>query len=186
VENPSDDRRVRNARQARLLFDSFVNQHGLNEAIRFHGVVTGDKKQGLLQSAHFLVLPTNYDAEGQPISIIEAMAYGCVVIATAYRAIPDMVDPGVTGWLVPFESPHRIAEGVLACIENPDTFQSMSDAAITLVRRRFTQETHVERLLAILLQDANASGRSSTFAGNTTSSGDLAGHTAKAPLQHAD
>ena len=150
VANPSDDRRVRDADHARALFAAFVRENGLDGFVRYRGVVTGERKEELLASAHFLVLPTRYDNEGQPISILEAMAHGCVVIATNHRAIPEMIEHATNGWLVPFDSPEKIAEGIALLVENPDWYRRMSDAAKATVGSRFTQEAHVERLLAVL------------------------------------
>ena len=68
------------------------------ERIEFPGVVKGEKKDALFHSTDALVLPSF--AEGQPISVLEAMAYRLPVIATLVGAIPDTVVDGQTGILV--------------------------------------------------------------------------------------
>ena len=70
----------------------------LLERIEFPGVVKGEKKDSLFHSTDALVLPSF--AEGQPNSVLEAMAYRLPVIATLVGAIPDTVVDGQTGILV--------------------------------------------------------------------------------------
>jgi glycosyltransferase involved in cell wall biosynthesis len=66
-------------------------------SIRYHGIVEGDVKNKLLHEAHFFCLPTYYPYEGQPISILEAYAAGCVVLTTDHSGIFDIFQPGLNG-----------------------------------------------------------------------------------------
>ena len=149
---PPDDVRVTSSEQARELFDRFVAEHGLEGAARYGGVVAGEEKRRALQEAHVFVLPTRYSNEGQPVSIIEAMAYGNVVISTDYRAIPDMVDDGVTGVLVPYAAPRAIADAVEALVRDPARYAEMSRAAVARFRARFTRRGHLDTILPHLLE----------------------------------
>lgn len=64
---------------------------------RYHGAVRGDTKASLLAEAHVFCLPTFYAFEGQPISILEAYASGCVVVTTDHSGIFDVFEPGLNG-----------------------------------------------------------------------------------------
>jgi glycosyltransferase involved in cell wall biosynthesis len=81
--------------------------------IRHHGIVSGAEKQRLLQAAHVLCLPTSL-MEGQPISILEAYAAGCVVIATLRGGIKDIFVAGENG----FEIAHPTVEGLRMAFES--------------------------------------------------------------------
>ena len=59
--------------------------------VTYHGVVNGDNKKKLLQKSDIFILPSYYHIEGQPISIIEAMANGLAIITTVHAGIPDIV-----------------------------------------------------------------------------------------------
>lgn len=76
--------------------------------VRYHGVVQGEAKQALLRKAHVFCLPTFYPYEGQPISILEAYASGCVVLTTDHSGIFDVFAPGENGWEVLPHSPDSI------------------------------------------------------------------------------
>jgi len=122
--------------------------------VRYLGSVAGMAKSDELRQAHFFVLPTSYDNEGQPVSIIEAMAYGNVVISTDYRAIPDLVVDGVTGLLVPYGHPAAIAQAIADLVADPRQYQDMSQGAIERYQQRFTWEAYWARIMALLQTSA--------------------------------
>ena len=62
--------------------------------------IDGERKKELYLSSHIFCLPTYYPYEGQPISILEAYATGCVVITTPHGGIPDIFVDQKNGFLV--------------------------------------------------------------------------------------
>ena len=64
------------------------------------GVVYGEAKKNLLAWGNVFVLPTFYKMEGQPISILEAMATKNVVVTTNHAGVPDIFKDKVNGFLV--------------------------------------------------------------------------------------
>ncbi len=67
--------------------------------IVYHDVVRGEIKKKLLQEAHVFCIPTGF-SEGQPISILEAYASGCVVISTMMGGIVDIFTDQVNGFTI--------------------------------------------------------------------------------------
>lgn len=63
----------------------------LDKEVTYHGVVQGEKKKELLLRNYIFCLPTYYPNEGQPISILEAMANGCAIVTTDHGGIKDVV-----------------------------------------------------------------------------------------------
>jgi glycosyltransferase involved in cell wall biosynthesis len=70
------------------------------DRIRFAGAVCGEEKARLLRESDFLVFPSNYENEGHPLVVLEAMAAALPVISTRYVAIPETVVDGETGLLI--------------------------------------------------------------------------------------
>lgn len=164
--SPGEDEQVTSAEQARALFEQRVDELGLMEQVTLRGSVAGEEKERVLRRAHFFVLSTRYRNEGQPVSIIEAMAHGNVVISTDFRAIPDMVRDGVTGRLVPVGDPSAIAEAIHELVREPSRYEEMSRAAREHFRRNFTRQAHLDRLLGFLTGPVEpASGAAPAAAG---------------------
>lgn len=76
---------------------SFLEKIYGEENITYHGVVGDEIKKALFAQAHIFCLPTSY-FEGQPISILEAYASGCVVITTGQSGILDIFENKINGF----------------------------------------------------------------------------------------
>ena len=81
-------------------FWQYIKEQRIQDYITYHGVVDGYKKRELLKNCEIFVLLTRYPNEGQPISILEAMGNGMVIVTTNHGGIPDLVKNGVNGIVV--------------------------------------------------------------------------------------
>lgn len=149
LANKPDDVLVHDAVHGRKVFEEFITTNNLEKNVTYCGAVSGDEKNRELRDAHFFVLPTNYNNEGQPVSIIEAMAFGNVVVSTDYRAIPDMVVHEKTGFLVPYGQPKTIARVIAETTATPEIYSKMSKAALEHFQKHFTREAHLNRIITI-------------------------------------
>lgn len=73
-------------------FREYVRDNDLSEYVTYHGVVGGVQKAELLKNSDYFALITRYLKEGQPISILEAMGNGMIIVTTDHAGIPDIVD----------------------------------------------------------------------------------------------
>jgi glycosyltransferase involved in cell wall biosynthesis len=119
----------------RARLDLLIDDLGLGAQVEVRGPVEGVGKAALLGEATLFCLPSAYPAEGQPIAIIEAMAAGLPVVATRWRAIPSLVEDGVTGRLVEPGDIAGLADGIEALLTQPELARSMGEHG----RRRFEQ-----------------------------------------------
>tara|TARA_B100000963_G_scaffold302596_1_gene275578 strand:- start:20277 stop:21407 length:1131 start_codon:yes stop_codon:yes gene_type:complete len=76
-------------------FFSFLDSENLLDLVKYHGVVAGEEKRKLFESADIFLFPTNYHRESFPLCVIEALSYGVPVISTKVGAIPNMLTPQV-------------------------------------------------------------------------------------------
>ncbi len=81
-------------------FNGYVKDNEIEDYITYHGVVDGDEKRKLLRESDIFALLTRYPNEGQPISILEAMGNGMVIVTTDHAGIPDIVEDGVNGIVI--------------------------------------------------------------------------------------
>ena len=145
-----DDPEPMSPKGAEAKFHEYVAANDLEDIVRYLGPVVGEAKRRVLETSDFFLLPTGNFFEGQPISIIEAMAYGCVVISTDYRAIPDMLIDGATGTFVEYSRPDRIADAVRRIVMEPGKYEAMSKAACGHYARNFTMQRHLDMLIPLL------------------------------------
>lgn len=94
-----------------------------------------DDVPALMAAADLVVHPSH--EEGFSNTILEAMAAGKAVVATAVGGVPEAVEDGVTGLLVPPRSPDRLAEALLSLLENPPRARAMGEAGRRRVRADF-------------------------------------------------
>ena len=66
--------------------------------------------------------------EGTPKVLMEAMARGVPIVATNVGGIPDIVEDGVNGWLVPAEAPDQLLDAMQEVIENEGLRSAMAAA----------------------------------------------------------
>jgi starch synthase (maltosyl-transferring) len=106
----------------------------------------------LLKAADVLVLPSLW--EGMPNAVLEAMAAGRAVVATAVEGTEELVVPHVTGWLVPPGDANALADALLNAAADPDSLRRLGQAARTRVENEFSPARTIlayERLWARIL-----------------------------------
>ena len=127
-------------------FDNYVQMHGLGDIVSYYPGMYGTEKDETFATSNVFLLPTYYINEGQPVSIIEAMAYGCVPIVTEYRHIPMMVTKE-NGCFVEPKNPEQIAETVVRLMEHPNEYAVLSQASIRDYKDKFTFDKYASQVL---------------------------------------
>jgi glycosyltransferase involved in cell wall biosynthesis len=131
-------------------FDARLREPALAAAVTYAGFVRGETKARLLRESDCLCFPTYYYAESFGLVVVEAMAAGLPVVATRWRAIPELLPAGYPGF-VPPRSPQAVAERLMEIVTG-------ANADFDSLRRRFLENfvaaRHVEalreRLLAVV------------------------------------
>jgi glycosyltransferase involved in cell wall biosynthesis len=72
-----------------------------------------------------------------PLVVLEAMEAGVPVVASRVSGIPEVVEDGVTGWLVPPEDPPALAAALSEVLEDPDEARRRGEAGRRRVDERF-------------------------------------------------
>ncbi|MEO8287338.1 MAG: glycosyltransferase [Chloroflexota bacterium] len=73
--------------------------------------------------------------EGMPVALLEAMAAGCPVVATDVGGVSQLVQPGVTGLLVPPADAEALANALLQCLDDPERTRQMGAAGQSWVEQ---------------------------------------------------
>jgi glycosyltransferase involved in cell wall biosynthesis len=101
---------------------------GLDGNEIFVGPFTSRQELGtiMLQTDIFLMSSI---LEGQPQSLVEAMAYGCPIVTTSVGGIPELIQDGVNGLLCPPKNPECLAKKVITLIEEPTLRERLGQTA---------------------------------------------------------
>jgi glycosyltransferase involved in cell wall biosynthesis len=100
----------------------------------------------LLPALDVFALASRY--EGLPCALVEAIAAGVPVVATAVNSVPDLIEPGETGLLVPPNRPHLLGRAIGYLLDEPARAQRMAAQAQGRLGDRFAPHT-----LAAVLDD---------------------------------
>jgi len=98
----------------------------------------------LYAEASLFVLPTQFEAFGH--AVVEAMGSGLPCITSNVGALPEIVDDGTTGLLVPPRDPAALAEALIALLSDPARAEAMGRAGYARVLDRFTWKDVAERM----------------------------------------
>jgi len=89
---------------------------GVSHRITFHGPKTPQFVKETLDDSDIFLLPSVIDSmgdmEGVPVALMEAMASGLLVLSTFHSGIPELIDDGINGFLVPEKDPESIAKAI--------------------------------------------------------------------------
>lgn len=122
---------------------------GSDVSLRWIEGATGDAKADLFRRAHMFVLPTVYQTEAQPITILEALASGAAVITTTVGEIGWTVDAATASFL-DHGSAEEIAATIRRLAHDHDRRYAMAQDGLELYERRFSLHAHVDRWETVL------------------------------------
>ena len=111
----------------------------------------------LLAAADLFVLPSH--EEGLPNALLEAMAYGVPVVATAVGGTPEAVEDGVSGLLVPPRDPGALAKAMTVLLSDPPAARRLGQMGRARVAKFFTLDRMVEETEALYGALLNRVGR---------------------------
>jgi glycosyltransferase involved in cell wall biosynthesis len=128
--------------------DRFIAARGLERVVRITGWATGDRVRDEVNAARALVLPSF--AEGLPVVIMEALALERPVISTYVAGIPELVETGKCGWLVPAGDVPALVEAMRSALSStPEELEKLGREG-----RRRVLERHDARRAARALAEA--------------------------------
>jgi glycosyltransferase involved in cell wall biosynthesis len=131
--------------------EAYAGEMGLEGRILF----TGWRRDLSRLYADLDVVALTSINEGTPVSLIEAMAAGVPVVATAVGGVPDVVADGETGYLVEDGDVNGLAEAIIELLRSPEKAREMGMAGRKAVYPKFTSQTliaNVEGLYDELLR----------------------------------
>jgi glycosyltransferase involved in cell wall biosynthesis len=121
---------------------SLVERLGISKRVRFLGYRTDSR--ALMGLMDVLVVPSL--TEGSPLIVLEAMAAGIPVVASAVGGIPDQLRHGEEGILVPPDDPDALGEALGALLRDPAYARRLGETGRLRTENEFSHETLVRRI----------------------------------------
>jgi glycosyltransferase involved in cell wall biosynthesis len=136
--------------------ESHTREKGLAGKVTIHGPKYKEEKTALLQASDVFILPTYYENEAFPLSILEAMQFTLPVISTYEGGIPDMIDDGVNGLLFHQRDINQLAEKILFLLDDPAARVRLGRAARQKFMQKYTVSIFEQHILETLQDIAGA------------------------------
>jgi glycosyltransferase involved in cell wall biosynthesis len=120
---------------------------GLADRTTFLGWINEEEARRQLAQADVMVLPSRN--EGLPMAILEAMSFGCAVVATPVGAITDAIHDGETGLIVPVGESAALAEALAQLVASPDLRATLGANAQAAFAREYEITGYNKKLCAV-------------------------------------
>lgn len=129
--------------------DSFYEEEVTKRSkyVKYLGWIASDEKEKYLRECNIFVLPTYF--EGQPVSVLEAMAHSCVVVASNVGGIPMMIQNDVNGILIEAQDIDSLISGLVSALSDSDRSKRLGQKAFQTVSSTYSIEKTVEDLVTI-------------------------------------
>jgi len=120
------------------------------------GFVSQDKLHELYYASHIFLHPSETGSDGNqegiPNSMLEAMATGLAVFATNHGGIPEAIQNGVSGILVPERDYNALSRALLDSVKDSSLLARLARAGAKVVGEKFDQQDQIRRLEEIYLR----------------------------------
>jgi glycosyltransferase involved in cell wall biosynthesis len=136
---------------ARPALERLAADRGAADRITFHGRLATEALQELLRSSSVAAVPSRW-YENMPLAVLEAFASGLPVVGTDLGGVPELIEPGVDGAIVPPNDPGVLGDALASLVSDPDAAMEMGRNARAKAEREYSPAVHLERLDALYLE----------------------------------
>ena len=126
-------------------YKSLVADLSLTDRVEFTGWLCSTKIQNLTARSSLGIFPSRVESFG--LSVVEAMGAGLPVIAASGGAVPENIEQGVTGTLVPVNDADALARAIIFILENLQHAESMAKEAKIVVQQKFTWDKAANKMI---------------------------------------
>ena len=110
------------------------------------GYKQSDEVFSMVNSSDIFLMPSRY--EGTPIALLEAAALGKAIVASNVGGIPEVIEDGKDGLLVPPGDTEALIDKIIYALNNPDKMRSMAEIAKEKVKKDFSIDKMIKALEA--------------------------------------
>jgi colanic acid/amylovoran biosynthesis glycosyltransferase len=141
---------------------SLARELRIDRSVLFVGFASQTRLREIFYESHIFLHPSETgddgNQEGIPNSMLEAMASGLPIFATTHGGIPEAIENGRSGMLVPERDYEALGRALLEVVEDRALLVQLAKAGAEVVARKFEQRSQVRKLEDIYLQTIGHSG----------------------------
>ncbi|CAB3760255.1 glycosyltransferase family 4 protein [Paraburkholderia solisilvae] len=126
-------------------WERLARDYRIDDRVQFVGWLDGDAKLAFYRNARVFCMPSHYESFG--IATLEAMFSRVPVVGTRVGGFLDLIEDGVSGFLVEPSDPHALALRLRLLMSDAQSARSMGEAAFARARQRYSCEAIVERYI---------------------------------------
>ena len=127
----------------------------INDRVALPGFLAADKLHEIYYASHIFLHPSETGSDGNqegiPNAMLEAMATGLPVFATDHGGIPEAIENGVSGILVPERDHEALSQALLKAVQDRDLLARLARNGANAVAQKFDQQNQIRRLEEIYL-----------------------------------
>jgi len=135
---------------------NLTGELNINGRVSFTGFMSQEQLREIYYASHIFLHPSQRghdgNQEGIPNSMLEAMASGLPVFATDHGGIPEVIQNGVSGVLVPEGDHEKLAAALLDAAQDPGFLSRIALNGAEIVRKNFDLRAQAQRLEEIYLR----------------------------------
>jgi glycosyltransferase involved in cell wall biosynthesis len=143
---------------ARESLERLAASLGVDDRVRFRGRLEAADVRDSMRAAAVVVVPSRW-YENMPITVLESFAAGVPVVASGLGGIPELIEDGRDGMLVPAEDPMALAQSLRSMTSDPGRAFTMGAAARAKAERLYSPAGHLERIDSLYAEAADAARR---------------------------
>ena len=136
--------------------ETLARELKIAERVSFNGFLSQEQLREIYYRSHIFLHPSQTgrdgNQEGIPNSMLEAMATGLPVFATEHGGIPEAIQNGVNGVLVPERDEFALVETLLDAVQDPSFLSGIAQNGAQAMRRNFDLATQAQRLEDVYLR----------------------------------
>jgi glycosyltransferase involved in cell wall biosynthesis len=127
----------------------------IDHRVKFTGLISQEKLHELFYRSQIFLHPSETgrdgNQEGVPNSMLEAMASGLPVFATEHGGIPEAIENGVSGVLVPERDDEALSHALLEAVQDRHLLSRLGRAGAHAITEKFDRQTQVRKLEELYL-----------------------------------
>jgi glycosyltransferase involved in cell wall biosynthesis len=135
----------------------------IGDRLTLPGFVSQEKLREIYYASHIFLHPSETGSDGNqegiPNSMLEAMATGLPVFATKHGGIPEAIENGVSGILVPERDHEALSQAMLEAAKDPELLARLARNGAKVVAEKFDQRNQIRRLEEIYLAMVGDAGK---------------------------